>query len=145
MSLTKCTVAVDNISTLADKPALTAAQLKAKFDKTGADLKDYINNTLTDEIDTLASSKTSNSDFVVITGSVGANINTKDLTYPTGFSFGNCVAVALQYYKVTDTSFIGNHWNQDDNIGITFYETKMVLGFPSDGAGTYYKVVLKKI
>jgi hypothetical protein len=56
MALTKTTVAVNNITALSDTPnateGLTAAQLKAKFDKTGSDLKTYINDILTAEIDT---------------------------------------------------------------------------------------------
>jgi len=53
MSLTKCTIDTDVISNLADEPTLTATQLKAKFDKEADDLKTYINETLTTEIDSL--------------------------------------------------------------------------------------------
>lgn len=56
MALTKATYNIDNISSLSSTPnsteGLTAAQLQAKFDKTGSDLKTYINDTLTAEIDT---------------------------------------------------------------------------------------------
>lgn len=55
MSLTKCTVDTDVISNLADEPTLTAAQLKAKFDKEADDLKTYLNSTLTTEVDSLVS------------------------------------------------------------------------------------------
>ena len=55
MALTKATFGVTNISDLSSTPnateGLTAAQLQAKFDKTGADAKTYINDTLTAEID----------------------------------------------------------------------------------------------
>lgn len=51
MSLTKFTGDVDNIQSLPDKPTQTASQLKTLFDKTGADIKTYINDTLTEEID----------------------------------------------------------------------------------------------
>lgn len=61
MALTKCTTIVNNIQSLADKPTsadgLTTATFKAKFDQTGSDLKDYINNTLTDELDTELAAK----------------------------------------------------------------------------------------
>ena len=54
-NLTKSTVGVTNISSLSSTPnateGLTAAQLQALFDKTGADTKTYINSTLTSEID----------------------------------------------------------------------------------------------
>ena len=56
MALTKATFGVTNISDLSSTPnateGLTAAQLQAKFDKTGADTKTYINDTLTAELDT---------------------------------------------------------------------------------------------
>jgi len=62
MGLTKTTVGVTNISDLSSTPnateGLTAAQLQAKFDKTGADLKTYINDTLTAELDTYHGSVT---------------------------------------------------------------------------------------
>jgi hypothetical protein len=56
MALTKLTADLDNIQALSDKPneieGLTADQLKAKFDKGANDIKDYINDTLIDELDT---------------------------------------------------------------------------------------------
>ncbi len=55
MALTKLTTNLNNIQALHDKPntadGLTADELKEKFDKAGNDIKDYINNTLTDELD----------------------------------------------------------------------------------------------
>lgn len=51
MALTKLTTDVNNIQKLADRPTETPTQLKAAFDKAGADIKEYINNTLTEEID----------------------------------------------------------------------------------------------
>lgn len=61
MSLTKFTGDTNNIQSLADQPNLTASQLKAKFDKTGDDLKTYINSTLTSEIDTEFGNKANSS------------------------------------------------------------------------------------
>ncbi len=52
MSLTKFNGATNNIRGLADKPTLSASELKEKFDKTGDELKTYINNILTSELDT---------------------------------------------------------------------------------------------
>lgn len=56
MTLSKLTTDLNIVSTLADLPnatsGLTAAQLKAKFDEGPNDIKTYINNTLTSEIDT---------------------------------------------------------------------------------------------
>lgn len=56
MPLTKFTGSVTNVQDLSDRPnasdGLSAAELKAKFDETGSDLKTYVNDTLTAEIDT---------------------------------------------------------------------------------------------
>lgn len=52
MNLTNCTVDVTNITNLSDAPSISSSDLKAKFDKTGKDLKDYINDTLIEEIET---------------------------------------------------------------------------------------------
>lgn len=54
MKLTKLTKDLDNISKLPDRPNLeqgyTANDMKALFDKAGIDIKDYINNTLIEEL-----------------------------------------------------------------------------------------------
>lgn len=59
MALTKLTANVNNIQSLSDRPntidGLTSSQLKELFDKSGADIKTYINETLTVELDTLLS------------------------------------------------------------------------------------------
>lgn len=64
MPLTKLTTNVNNIQALSDQPntvdGLTSSQLKEKFDKAGADIKSYINNTLTEELDDAISSIPSN-------------------------------------------------------------------------------------
>lgn len=56
MAFSRFTEDAEVISALDDKPnitdGLTPAALKAKFDKIGADLKDYLNNTLCDELET---------------------------------------------------------------------------------------------
>lgn len=55
MALTKFLVDVNNIQALSDRPneidGLTSAELKEKFDKAGSDIKSYLNNTLTQELD----------------------------------------------------------------------------------------------
>lgn len=55
MALTKFLENVNNIQALSDKPneidGLTSAELKARFDKAGADIKEYVNTTLTEELD----------------------------------------------------------------------------------------------
>lgn len=55
MALTKLVVNVNNIQALSDKPneidGLTSAELKARFDKAGSDIKTYVNEVLTEEVD----------------------------------------------------------------------------------------------
>lgn len=55
MALTKFTVDVNNIQALSDRPneidGLTSDQLKAKFDKAGADIKNFMNNILIEELE----------------------------------------------------------------------------------------------
>ena len=51
MSLTKCEVVTDNIQNLPNSPALSPDELKQTFDKTGKDLKDYINDKLIPEVE----------------------------------------------------------------------------------------------
>ena len=68
MALTKCTADVNNIQALSDRPntidGLTSSQLKERYDKAGADIKEYINETLTEELDTALSSIPSTDNFV---------------------------------------------------------------------------------
>lgn len=56
MPLTTCSVNTAVIAGLDDQPndvgGLSAAQLKAKFDEAATGIKTYINDTLTDELDT---------------------------------------------------------------------------------------------
>ena len=55
MAITHFNTDVENVSHLSDLPnsedGLTAAQLKAVFDKAGVDIKTYINSTLIPELD----------------------------------------------------------------------------------------------
>lgn len=56
LNITNLTANVNNIQGLSDRPntadGLTAQQLKEKFDKAGSDIKQYINLTQNDEIET---------------------------------------------------------------------------------------------
>lgn len=51
MDLTNCEVVTNNIQALSDTPAISSEELKKTFDKTGDDLKKFINNTLIPEIE----------------------------------------------------------------------------------------------
>ena len=68
MALTKLTANVNNIQSLSDRPntidGITSSQLKELFDKAGADIKTYLNETLTEEVDTAIASIPDTSSFV---------------------------------------------------------------------------------
>lgn len=51
MAFTKCTDPVDNITNQPNQPIIGATALKALFDEIGKDLKAYLNNTLTTELE----------------------------------------------------------------------------------------------
>lgn len=71
MALTKFTNNVNNIQSLSDRPntidGLTSSQLKELFDKAGADIKTYLNETLTEELDTVIAEIPDSDNFVTIT------------------------------------------------------------------------------
>ncbi len=56
MSLTKCNTGVNVHSSLPDAPTLTATELKTAWDSAAVGLKNYLNNTLTEELDSKLSS-----------------------------------------------------------------------------------------
>lgn len=56
MALTKLTSNLNSIQSLPNKPSLEAEELKAEFDKSGNLIKEYINEILTEEIETLITS-----------------------------------------------------------------------------------------
>ncbi len=60
MSLTKFTGNTGVISGLPDEPTLSSAQLKGKFDEAGNAIKQYLNETLTVEIDQLVATEKQN-------------------------------------------------------------------------------------
>lgn len=85
VNLTKITASVNNIQALDDNPnesGLTSNELKAKFDKAGSDIKDYINNTLIDELETLLdgySSSISDQQTAINTVTTTANTNASNI------------------------------------------------------------------
>ena len=85
VNLTKITASVNNIQALDDNPnesGLTSNELKAKFDKAGADIKDYINNTLIDELETILdgySSSISDQQTAINTVTTTANTNASNI------------------------------------------------------------------
>jgi hypothetical protein len=55
INITNLTANVNNIQALSDRPntadGITSQELKERFDKAGSDIKNYINNTLIEEIE----------------------------------------------------------------------------------------------
>jgi len=120
MSLTKLTDNLNVVQGLADKPTQTASQLKEVFDSAGNTIKDYINNTLTTEIDTSLETKANSSDVntslnnliktedVVITynwedpGKEGMIIkpNCGIITIPSGYKVLTANTVNIEYRSV---------------------------------------------
>lgn len=72
MALTKFLVNVENHQSLGNNPnsddGLSAQDLKILFDKGAVDIKSYINNTLTTELDSLLASKADDNSVVKLTG-----------------------------------------------------------------------------
>ena len=68
MALTKFTANVNNIQSLSDRTnaidGLTSSALKELFDKAGADIKTYINETLTEEVDAITATIPDTSRFI---------------------------------------------------------------------------------
>lgn len=73
MAVTKLIADVNNIQSLSDRPntidGLTSSQLKELFDKAGADIKTYINETLTEEIDEIVETIPDSNNFVTTSDS----------------------------------------------------------------------------
>ncbi|MBO7733040.1 MAG: hypothetical protein J6S67_10815 [Methanobrevibacter sp.] len=101
MALTKLTTNLNNIQALHDRPntsdGLTADELKERFDRAGNDIKDYINNTLTEELDSAITNtyteteidnmiSTINDNITAINNTI-ANLQPK-ITYGTGTPTG---------------------------------------------------------
>lgn len=57
VNLTNFTANVNNMQALSDRPnevdGLTSSELKARFDKAGSDIKEYLNGTLITELETI--------------------------------------------------------------------------------------------
>lgn len=109
MSLTKFTGDTNNIQSLADQPNLTASQLKAKFDKTGDDLKTYINGTLTSELDTELGNK-ANSNNVYTKAEVDGTVLLNNKRLGGGFDRSATLSDSIANYKYLDI-FSGNNRN----------------------------------
>ena len=141
MALTKNTTTVTNISDLSSTPneteGLTASQLQAKFDQTGSDLKDYINDTLTVEQDAINASKINITDIV-------DNLTSTDTNKPLSANQGKVLSAGwLPLGDVTYSSV-------DDPTGVvTIAEdatSYLSLGMRlkmTNGGNTIYGIITK--
>lgn len=65
MALTKLTDNLNSIQSLPNKPSLEADELKAEFDKAGNLIKEYINEILTEEIESLINTTVESAKIIV--------------------------------------------------------------------------------
>lgn len=129
MSLTKFTGAVNIISSLADKPAKTAQQLKGDFDTVGALLKEYINDHLTEELDSKIS------EFATkIQNNTSSLDNMLNRVYPVG-------SIYMSVDNTNPTTLFGGTWIAWGSgrvpVGINSNETEFNSVEKTGGAKTH--------
>lgn len=90
MALTECSE-INVIRVLPDEPSLTATQLKAKFDEGSNIIKDYINITLTKQID---------SEFAAIKNILGS-VTAPQLACLAGLSINILTLLSQKQNKAT--------------------------------------------
>lgn len=142
MSISNCEVVTNNVQSLPDNPTVSSSELKAKFDKTGDDLKKYINESLIPNINEelniinealnstllreyrndikLATELEANTEFRIPTSyKVGSN-NLKI------FYEGNLLTVDKHYVEVgtSESNIIKFGWKLPQNSNLTFIVRK---------------------
>lgn len=164
MSLTKFNGDTNNIQGLADRPTQSASDLKAKFDKVGEDLKKYINETLTPEIDTALNNINEKckvkGDFAVITGNMDVAAFAFDqdfINYPQGFNKDNTIVLSTmeeifnsQYYNTIICYDRGDNFTISENaVDVTLMPDNIRVRLNNNDNSfkkTFnYKIVLMKI
>lgn len=98
MSLTKFNESVTNHQSLPDKPTLSSAELKTLWDKAGVDIKNYLNQILTEELD----SKESNLRQLIQqnTSNISNMLNT---VYPVG-------SIYMSVNNANPSTIFGGTW-----------------------------------
>lgn len=154
MALTKLTADLDNIQALSDKPneieGLTADQLKAKFDKGANDIKDYINDTLIDELDTsITDIDTAQTDINNAEAVIGNETDTYSAS--STYALGDLVIYNSLLYKCTTAITVAEawmvaHWTQVSltslaQSGDVYSTTEQKIGTWIDGKPIYRKVI----
>lgn len=110
MALTKLVANVNNIQALSDRPntadGLTSSELKERFDRAGATIKNYLNETLTEQLD----------DEIVSIGDSLSLINTQISNIQSAMlSFEQIYPVGSIYISVNSTtpgSLFGGTWER---------------------------------
>lgn len=129
MPLTKFTESTNIISSLANKPARTATQLKGDFDAIGGLLKDYINNTLTAEIDSKISELSTKINSVYPVGAIYMSVNS---TNPSTLFGGTWVEWGQGKvpvgFNINETEF-----NESEKTGGEKAHTLSINEMPSHG------------
>lgn len=114
MAISQCTVDTNVISALADAPALTASELKAKFDEAGTGIKGYINNTLISDV---------NSTITSTANTINATITSNNTTYNTRFTTieGNVTSLQNGKQKVITSGTTAPSGGSDGDIYIQYF------------------------
>lgn len=105
MSLTKFSESVTNHQSLPDKPTLSSAELKTLWDKAGVDIKNYLNQILTEEIDSKISefqTKIDNNTSLINNNTSSIN-NMLNTVYPVG-------SIYMSINNTNPSTIFGGTW-----------------------------------
>lgn len=105
MSLTKFNESVTNHQSLPDKPTLSSAELKTLWDKAGVDIKNYLNQILTEEIDSKISefqTKINNNTSLINNNTSSIN-NMLNNVYPVG-------SIYMSVNNTNPSTIFGGTW-----------------------------------
>lgn len=116
MSIERCTVDTNVISELPDAPAISATELKGKFDTGESGIKEYINNTLIPDIE---------SEITTESTSIRAVIENKNIIYTNRFN--------------QDEATISSHTQSITSINSSINTINTTLGNKANSADVYTK------
>ena len=105
MSLTKFNESVTNHQSLPDKPTISSAELKTLWDKAGVDIKNYLNQILTEEIDSKISefqTKIDNNTSLINNNTSSIN-NMLNTVYPVG-------SIYMSINNTNPSTIFGGTW-----------------------------------
>ena len=116
--MTKYTI-TDIIKSLADRPKLTASELKAKFDKANTDIGNFINNTLIPEVEAALSGKSDSSHTHEKTEVGLGNVdNTPDIDKPVSNAVQS--ALDLKVDKADGKELSDNNYTDDEKSNVSY-------------------------